>query len=75
MRGIYSPSRRYSVVTPCHQCPETAQLLRDLRGAKLVACLGNVQETRAVRQWAEGTREIANPEVVERLRLAIALLG
>ena len=51
----------------------TAELvgaLRDLLGAKLVAYLGNVRETRAVRQWAEGTREIANPEVVERLRLA-----
>ena len=30
--------------------------LRDLLGAKLVAYLGKVKETRAVRQWAEGTR-------------------
>ncbi len=51
----------------------TAQLvtaLRDLLGAKLVAYLGRVQETRAVRQWAEGTRSIANPADVDRLRVA-----
>jgi hypothetical protein len=44
--------------------------LRELLGAKLVAYLGKVKETRAVRQWADGDREIANPAVVERLRLA-----
>ena len=51
----------------------TAQLataLRDLLGAKLVAYLGRVKETRAVRQWAEGTRSIANPADVDRLRVA-----
>lgn len=30
--------------------------LRELIGAKLVAYLANVCETRAVREWAEGTR-------------------
>jgi hypothetical protein len=44
--------------------------LRELLGAKLVAYLGKVKETRAVRQWADGDREIANPADVERLRLA-----
>ena len=39
-------------------------------GAKLVAYLGRVKETRAVRQWADGSRAIANPEDVERLRSA-----
>ena len=51
----------------------TAELvsnLRDLLGAKLVAYLGKVKETRAVRQWAEGTREVANPADVDRLRVA-----
>jgi hypothetical protein len=51
----------------------TAQLvtaLRDLLGAKLVAYLGRVKETRAVRQWADGTRSIANPADVDRLRVA-----
>ena len=50
--------------------PELVAALRDLLGAKLVAYLGRVSETRAVRQWAEGTRTIANPEDVERLRIA-----
>lgn len=44
--------------------------LRELLGARLVAYLGNVKETRAVRQWAEGTREVANPTAVDRLRVA-----
>lgn len=51
----------------------TAQLvgaLRDLLGARLVAYLGGVKETRAVRQWAEGSRAIGKPADVERLRLA-----
>lgn len=52
---------------------DTAQLvtaLRDLLGAKLVAYLGGVKETRAVRQWAEGTRAVGNPLDLERLRIA-----
>lgn len=43
--------------------------LRDLLGAKLVAYLGGVKETRAVRQWAEGTRKVSG-EDLRRLRLA-----
>lgn len=49
---------------------ELAGALRDLLGARLVAYLGGVKETRAVRQWAEGSREIAKPHDMERLRLA-----
>ena len=51
--------------------------LRELLGAKLVAYIGSVRETRAVRQWGEGTRT-PNDAVVQRLRLAYqvaALLG
>jgi hypothetical protein len=44
--------------------------LRDLLGAKLVAYLGGVRETRAVRQWADGTREIKDPADERRLRVA-----
>ncbi|MFC4604433.1 hypothetical protein [Rhodococcus kronopolitis] len=44
--------------------------LRELLGAKLVAYLGKVKETRAVRQWADGTRTIGNDVDVERLRIA-----
>ena len=40
---------------------ELVTALRDLLGAKLVAYLGRVKETRAVRQWAEGTRTSPTP--------------
>jgi len=42
---------------------------RELLGAKLVAYIGSVKETRAVRQWAEGERVPSN-EVLQRLRMA-----
>lgn len=41
--------------------------LRDVLGAKLVAYLGSVKETRAVRQWADGER-VPSSEVMTRLR-------
>lgn len=43
--------------------------LREILGAKLVAYVGSVKETRAVRQWAEGERE-PSAEVIIRLRTA-----
>lgn len=49
--------------------PELVTRLRDLMGAKLVAYVGSVGETRAVRQWAMGEREPSDA-VVQRLRLA-----
>lgn len=44
--------------------------LCDLLNLKLVAYLGRVRETRAVRQWAHGTRTVNNDTDVERLRIA-----
>jgi hypothetical protein len=44
--------------------------LRELLGAKLVAYLGRVSETRAVHQWAEGER-LPSDEVQQRLRFAL----
>lgn len=44
--------------------------LRDLLGARLVALLAGVKETRAVHEWAEGDRDIKSPEAAARLRLA-----
>jgi hypothetical protein len=44
--------------------------LRDLLGAKLVAYLGGVKETRAVRQWVEGSRQIGDRAIETRLRTA-----
>lgn len=52
-----------------HEYPELVDLADQLR-FKLVAYLGKVKETRAAKQWAEGTRELANAEDIERLRLA-----
>ncbi len=50
--------------------PVLVKELRDLLGAALVAYLGGVKETRAVRQWADGQREIANAATLQRLRVA-----
>ena len=48
---------------------EVVGRLRDILGARLVAYMGSVKETRAVRQWAEGDRT-PSAEVVLRLRTA-----
>jgi len=48
--------------------------LRDVLGAKLVAYLAGVQETRAVRQWAEGIRRMPF-DTEARLRLAYHVAG
>jgi len=50
--------------------PALVKGLRDLLGAKLVAYLGGVRETRAVRQWAEGSRAVQDKTDEYRLRLA-----
>jgi hypothetical protein len=47
-----------------------ARELRDLLGARLVAYIGGVQNTRAVREWAEGGRAPSQDEQ-QRLRLAL----
>ena len=49
--------------------PELIQDLRDILGAKLVAYLGSVKETRAVRQWADGERH-PSEQTMHRLRTA-----
>lgn len=45
--------------------------LRDLLTPRLVAYLAGVSETRAVHQWADGTRDVRSPEVEDRLRFAL----
>ncbi|MDQ2760486.1 MAG: hypothetical protein M3Y17_08670 [Actinomycetota bacterium] len=47
-----------------------AKELRDLLGARLVAYIGGVQNTRATREWAEGARAPSQDEQ-QRLRLAL----
>jgi hypothetical protein len=49
--------------------PHIVSALRARLGAKLVAYLANVTETRAVRAWAEGERA-PSPTAERRLRLA-----
>ena len=43
--------------------------LREILGAQLVAYIGDVRETQAVRDWAEGTRQ-PSAATIERLRVA-----
>lgn len=45
--------------------------LRDLLTPKLVAYIGGVGETRAVHQWADGTRDVKSGEAEDRLRFAL----
>lgn len=47
--------------------PELVRDLRDLLGAKLMAYIGSVKETRAVRQWADGEGEPSG-DIMTRLR-------
>ena len=49
---------------------DVARELRELLGARLVAYIGEVGETRAVRQWAEGERA-PGENVRTRLRTAL----
>ena len=50
--------------------PEVTGELRDILGARLCAYLGSVKETRAVHQWADGSRA-PSTEVQRRLRVAL----
>lgn len=45
--------------------------LSDLLTPRLVAYIGGVRETRAVHQWADGTREAKSGDVEDRLRFAL----
>ena len=46
--------------------------LRDILGPRLVAYLGNVKETRAVHEWADGER-VPRQSARQRLRLALQI--
>lgn len=49
---------------------DVARDVRELLGARLAAYLGGVSETRAVREWAEGTRAPGDA-IQQRLRIAL----
>ena len=48
--------------------------LREIVGAKLVAYIGRVSNTRSVREWADGERA-PGTDVVQRLRVAYHVAG
>lgn len=50
--------------------PALVEELRELLGARLVAYLGSVKETRAVHEWADGIRA-PSADTVRRLRVAL----
>lgn len=47
--------------------------LRDSLGAKLVAYITSVTETRAVHAWADGSRKVRDPDAERRLRTALQI--
>ncbi|MGD8195388.1 hypothetical protein ACEXQB_012935 [Herbiconiux sp. P18] len=53
---------------------EIVSALRETLGAALVAYLGGVRETRAVREWADGVRSPSS-EVVQRLRASYYVMA
>jgi hypothetical protein len=53
--------------------PAVAAELREILGARLVAYIGRVKETRAVREWAEGKRGPGGAATERRLRLAYGI--
>lgn len=60
-----------------HAVPEIVDDLRVALGAKLVAYIAGVTETRTVREWADAARR-PSPSAEERLRLAhriVTLIG
>jgi hypothetical protein len=52
--------------------PDLTAQLRGMLGARLVAYLGSVKETRAVHQWSEGARK-PDAEAERRLRDAFVI--
>lgn len=61
--------RAYELATHADPATLVAEL-RAVLGVRLVAAIAGVRETRAVHEWAEGTRVIRSPHVLPRLRLA-----
>ena len=71
---IATPGLRAYEASVRSDVTELVSELREILGAKLVAYLGSVSETRAVRQWADGDRK-PPAAVVRRLRLAYQVAG
>lgn len=72
--SLTNPGLRAYEISVRSDVAELVDKLRELLGAQLVAYLGSVTETRAVRQWADGVRK-PPAEVTRRLRLAYQVAG
>jgi hypothetical protein len=72
--SITTPGLRAYEVSVRTDIADLVVKLRELLGAKLVAYIGSVNETRAVRQWADGDR-VPSADVIRRLRLAYHVAG
>lgn len=72
--SLTTPGLRAYEISIRSEIAELVGQLRELLGAQLVAYLWSVTETRAVRQWAEGTRK-PPAEAIRRLRLAYQVAG
>ena len=68
--SVSRPDYEAHVLATRSTFPEVAREAREILGAKLCAYLGSVKETRAVNQWADGSRK-PNAEVQRRLRTAL----
>lgn len=72
--SLTTPGLRAYEISVRSDIAELVDQLRELLGAQLVAYLGSVTETRAVRQWADGVRK-PPAEATRRLRLAFHVAG
>lgn len=68
--SVSRPDYEAHVLATRSRFPDIARELREILGAKLCAYLGSVKETRAVNQWAAGSRK-PNADVQRRLRTAL----
>lgn len=68
--SVSRPDYEAHVLATRSTFPEVAREVREILGAKLCAYLGSVKETRAVNQWADGSRK-PNADVQRRLRTAL----
>lgn len=61
-------AHEHAIRTPL---PEAVGELRELMTARLVAYVAGVGETRAVHEWADGSRSVRSADTEARLRLTL----
>jgi hypothetical protein len=72
MMRVQDPDVRIHALATRKRIGTVTRELSDILGAKLVAYIGCVKETRAVREWSEGKRT-PQGDTPERLRLAYTI--